>query len=50
MNIIRDISGILKGLLLGKGCLVTGIKALILHLLKHFIVLVSEIIDVKFNF
>lgn len=42
VNIVHNNIGILKGILLGEGCLTTGIKALTLHLLKHS-VLVSEI-------
>lgn len=49
VNIIHNNIGILKGILLGEGCLTTGIKALTLHLLKYS-VLVSEIISVKINF
>lgn len=36
MNIVHDINGILKGLLLGKGSLVTDIEALLVFLSKTF--------------
>lgn len=51
MNIVHDINSILKALLLGKGSLVTDIKALTVLLPKTFYyILFLEIRNLKINF